>query len=293
MRKVLKWIGIVLGALIGLLVIAIAVLSLIGYQKMSNSAQYQVTESFTAPASADAIARGQYIVNSTTGCLGCHGDGAKGTVFFDGLPFGTLAAPNLTSGKGGIGGIMADADWNRAIRHGIGHDGRLLMIMPAEHFAHMADADFGAVVAYIKSLPPVDNVLPARSLAIPAYIFIGAGMFSPAAALIDHGAAHPASVTPAESADYGSYIVQLAECRGCHGPDLTGQTGGFGPAAPNISPTSEEGAWTKAQFINTIRTGINPAGHQLTDDMPWKTFKNMNDHDLGAVYTYLHSLPAK
>jgi len=45
--------------------------------------------------------------------------------------------------------------------------------------------------------------------------------------------------------------------------------------------------------FNTIRTGINPAGHQLTDDMPWKTFKNMNDQDLGAVYTYLHSLPAK
>jgi mono/diheme cytochrome c family protein len=291
MRKVLKWIGIVLGALIGLLVVVVAVIGLIGYQKMSNSAQYKESESFTAPTSAEALARGQYIVNSTTGCFGCHGDGAKGTVFFDRSPFGTLAAPNLTSGQGGFGGTMADADWNRAIRHGIGHDGRLLVIMPAEYFAHMSDADFGAVVAYIKSLPPVDNVLPARRLAIPAYVFVGLGMFSPAAALIDHSAAHPASVTPAETADYGSYIVELATCRGCHGPNLTGGTGE--PVGPNISPTGEEGAWTNAQFINTIRTGINPAGHQLTDDMPWKTFKNMNDQDLGAVYTYLHSLPAK
>src|SRR6185295_9527109 len=172
-----KWIGIGLGVIVGLLVVAIAVLSAIGYQKLSNGAAYPVTESFTVPTSAEALARGKYLVESTAGCLGCHGDGGKGSVFFEGLPFGTLAAPNLTRGQGGIGGIMTDADWNRAIRHGIGHDGRVLLIMPAEHFTHLSDADFGAIVSYIKTLPPVDNVLPARNLAFPAAAAIAAGVF--------------------------------------------------------------------------------------------------------------------
>jgi mono/diheme cytochrome c family protein len=295
MRKALKWIGIVLVGLIGLLILAIAVLSVIGYQKLTSSPQYKVTETFTASASPEAVARGDYLVNSTMGCLGCHGDGAKGQIFFDGLPFGTLAAPNLTSGKGGIGAVMTDSDFNRSIRHGIGHDGRALVIMPSESFTHLSDADLGAIVAYVKSLPPADNVVPARNLAIPALVFVGSGMFSPAAQLIDHSAAHTATVTPAETADYGSYIVELATCRSCHGPNLTGQTGGGGgaPAGPNISPSGEVGAWTKEQFINTIRTGVNPADHPLTDEMPWKTFSNMTDQDLGAVYAYLHSLPAK
>jgi len=294
MRKVLKWIGIVLGAIVGLIIIVVAVVSVIGYQKLSNTASYPVTDTIAIPTSAEAVARGQYLVTSTAGCFGCHNDGGKGEIFFDGLPFGTLAAPNLTSGQGGIGGILTDADWNRAIRHGIGHDGRALLIMPAEHFTHLTDADFGAIVAYIKSLPPVDNVLPARSIAIPGALFVGAGIFDPAPSVIDHTAVRTA-ITPAETADYGAYVVELATCRDCHGPDLTGRVddGTGAPAGPNISPTGEVGAWTKDQFINTLRTGVNPGGHKLSDDMPWAVFKNMNDQDLGAVFAYLHSLPAK
>jgi len=136
-------------------------------------------------------------------------------------------------------------------------------------------------------------VLPARSLAIPAAALVGAGVFPLAVADIDHNAAHPA-VSSAETPDYGAYIVELATCRDCHGPNLTGGDGAGGaPAGPNLSPTGEVGAWTKEQFLNTIRTGVNPAGHKLSDEMPWSVFKNMSDQDLGAVYTYLHSLPGK
>ena len=109
MRRVLKWIGIILGGIVGLLVIAVAVLYVRGYQKLTNSQQHKVTDNFAVPTSPEAVARGQYLINSTAGCFGCHGDGAKGQIFFDGLPFGTLATPNLTSGKGGIGGLMTDA----------------------------------------------------------------------------------------------------------------------------------------------------------------------------------------
>jgi mono/diheme cytochrome c family protein len=296
MRKVLKWIGIGVGVIVGLLIVIIAVVAGLGYQKLTNSQQFHVSETFTAPTSSDAVARGAYLVNSTAGCTGCHGDGFKGAIFIDAQPIGLLVAPNLSTGKGGIGGQMTDADWNRAIRHGIGHDGRVLVIMPADNFTHLSDADLGAIIAYLKSLPPADNVLPARKLGFLAYVFVGAGVFPLPAQNIDHSAAHVASVAPAETADYGHYIVAVAGCRTCHGPNLTGGTPGQGggpPVGPNISPTGEEGPWTKAQFINTIRTGTNPAGQQLSDQMPWTIFKNMTDQDLGAVYDYLHSLPGK
>src|SRR5260221_603830 len=104
MLRVLKWIGIGLGIIVGLLIVLIAVLAALGYQKLTNGQQYHVTETFSAATSPDAIARGQYLVNSTAGCTGCHGDGFKGSTFIDAQPMGLLVAPNLTSGQGGIGG---------------------------------------------------------------------------------------------------------------------------------------------------------------------------------------------
>ena len=64
MRKVLKWIGIVLGVIVGLFIVLIAVLAALGNQKLTNGQGCHVTETFTAPTSPDAIARGQYLVNS-------------------------------------------------------------------------------------------------------------------------------------------------------------------------------------------------------------------------------------
>jgi len=294
MRKILKWVGIIVGVVIALVVVAALVVGLNGYVKLTNSQAYKFTQSFTAPTSAAAVARGQYLVNSVVGCFGCHGQGGKGAIFINAQPIGLLVAPNLTRGQGGVGGQMTDADWNRAIRHGLGHDGRVLMIMPADNFAHLSDADFGAVVAYIKSLPPVDNVLPGRQLAPAAYLLVGAGLFPLPAQEIDHTATPVASVTPAETADYGEYIVTLADCASCHGPKFTGGTPGQGtPVGPNIAPSGEVGGWTQAQFINTIRNGTTPSGETLSTEMPWMTFRNMTDQDLGAVYDYLHSLPSQ
>ena len=69
----------------------------------------------------------------------------------------TLAASNLTSGLGGKGREYTDIDFVRAIRHGIGKDRKSLVIMPSQYFNKFSDEDVGAIVAYLKSLPPVDN----------------------------------------------------------------------------------------------------------------------------------------
>ncbi|MEP7358960.1 MAG: hypothetical protein ABI847_17050, partial [Anaerolineales bacterium] len=100
MRKVLKWIGIILGGLVVLILIAAVALYALGSSKINK--QHTVGEGFTAPTSAEAVTRGEYLVNNVAGCFGCHSDGAQGQYFFHNeMPFGTLAAPNLTSGKGG------------------------------------------------------------------------------------------------------------------------------------------------------------------------------------------------
>jgi hypothetical protein len=76
----------------------------------------------------------------------------------------TLAIPNLTTGAGGVGDTNTDEDWVRAIRHGVGHDGRGLALMPSAVFYYLSDEDLGALIAYLKSLPPVDNEMPGTDL---------------------------------------------------------------------------------------------------------------------------------
>ncbi|MEP7358400.1 MAG: c-type cytochrome, partial [Anaerolineales bacterium] len=112
---------------------------------------------------------------------------------------------------------------------------------------------------------------------------------------IDHSAAHPASVAHGLTPEYGHYVVYMAGCTDCHGPSLNGvaPSGGGPPAAvppPDLTLKGEVGQWTVEQFVNTIRTGITPSGHQLDSEMPWEFYKGMTDEDLQAVYTYLHTL---
>jgi len=294
MQKALKWVGIGLGVLIGLVLIVAVALYAIGRARIHRA--YEVGENFTIPTSAEAAERGRLLTGSTVGCLECHSPDGSGSVFFDNEPpFGTMSAPNLTTGAGGVGG-MTDAEWERAVRHGIGRDGRVLIIMPSHHFAWMSDEDLGAVLAYIKTLPPVDNELPARSLHPLLYVLGAAGMLGdlPVEA-IDHEAAHPASVAASTDAGYGEYLTHLATCYDCHGPALDGESAGGPPAEvppPNITGGGEVGGWTTEQFITAMRTGATPGGRQLDPEaMPWVFFGQMSDDDLTAIYNYLQTLP--
>jgi hypothetical protein len=97
--------------------------------------------------------------------------------------------------------------------------------------------------------------------------------------------------------EYGKYLVDISDCRTCHGQKLSGaqipdptMTG----ITPNLSPGGELGLWTEEQFINTLRTGITPHGHELDPEfMPPKFFERLTDDELKAMWLYLQSLPAK
>jgi mono/diheme cytochrome c family protein len=296
-RKILKWIGIVLGGLLGLLVLSFAVLYLIGTSKWKRlHGTYDVpVESITIPTDAASIARGEHVATIRI-CRECHTPALSGQ--FVGVPgLFAFGVPNLTSGRGGVGKIMSDADWVRAIRHGVGHDGRGLSIMPAAAFYYISDEDLGALIAYLKSLPPVDNDIPMLDLGPLGRVMLALGQLppeisKPAVLVIDQQAPRPASPQPAVTKEYGEYLAHI--CMECHGAQLNGkiihEEGEY--LAANLTPGGELASWSEAGFIKTLRTGVTPSGHKLLGVMPWKYLGQMTDDELSAVWLYLQSLPA-
>lgn len=292
MRKILKWIGIALGSLIGLLAITLIVLNFVGGAK-ANKIYEIADETVTIPTDEAAILRGQHLATIYT-CTQCHTENLGGELSFEVPGMVSIPTPNLTSGAGGVGSLMTDQDWLRAIRHGVGHDGRGLLIMPAQGFNSLSAADLGALIAYLKSVPPVDNQLSERRVALLGRVMMAVGQFpAPAVDEIDHASPPGEMPEAGVSIANGRYLTRT--CLECHGASLNGAP--FGPPGqevptPNLTPGGELAGWTEAQFFTTIRTGINPEGHQLSEDMPWKNFGQMTDEELQSVWLYLQSLPA-
>lgn len=292
MRKTLKWIGIALGSLIGLLAIALIVLNFVGSAKANKI--YEIAgETVTIPTDAAAIQRGQHVAIIYT-CTNCHTANLGGELGFVVPGMVSIPTPNLTSGAGGIAPLLSDEDWLRAIRHGVGHDGRGLLIMPAQGFNALSAADLGALIAYLKSVPPVDNQLPERRIELLGRLMMAVGLFpAPAVEKIDHTS--PPGELPMAGVSIASGRYLTRTCLECHGANLNGAP--FGPPgqevpSPNLTPGGELAGWTEEQFFTTIRTGFTPGGHQLSEDMPWVNFGQMTDEELSSVWLYLQSLPA-
>ena len=292
----LRWVGIILGAVIVIVLLSAGALAVSGNARLDRSYSVPV-ETVAIPTDAASLARGQHIV--TTVCVACHTPNLGGAPVINAPGFMVVTASNLTSGQGGVAAdqYKTDADWVRAIRHGVDPDGKSLLLMPAQDFWYLSDADLGAVIAYVKSVPPVDNTPPDTALALPARLLAGAGRLDAliVARQIDQTGPRPAAPAPGVTADYGHYLVQMHFCQNCHGADLAGgpNPNPTGPAVPNLTPAGELRAWSQADFIKAIRTGDTLSGQHLSDAMPWKTFSGMTDDELQAIWLYLKSLPAK
>ncbi len=297
-RKILKRIGIVLGGLVGLLVLAFIVLYIIGGAKWNQiHGKYDVpVETITIPTDQASIARGKHIATIRM-CTNCHTEalsGQTGRV----LALITVAFPNLTAGAGGVGATNTDQDWVRAIRHGVGHDGRGLILMPARAFYYLNDEDLGALIAYLKSVPPVDNVLPRTDLGPVGRVLLALGQLPPIGTVpdvtvINHNGPRPVAPKPGVTVEYGKYLART--CTMCHGANLNGQTirlEGSDYLTPNLTPGGEPGFWAEEDFFTTLRTGVTPSGHKLKAVMPCKYFGQMTDEELRAVWMYLQLLPA-
>ncbi len=290
LKKALKWAGIALGGLLGAIVIVLVILYFVGGARINKTYDIQVA-SVAVPNEAGAIQRGRHLVEAFALCQECHGEKLYGDLLDVCFLFGEIMPSNLTSGRGGVGGAYTDADFARAIRHGITREGKGIIIMPSEHYNVFGDEDLGAIIAYLRSLPPVDNELPKTSVGPLARLIAVLDSSIIAAQVIDHTAPRPPSPTPGVTPEYGEYLATM--CTLCHGEDFGGgKPPGEDVFAPNLTSGGMPGTWSEADFINTIRTGVTPGRNQLDEEnMPWNRFRLMTDDELKAIWSFLSSLP--
>jgi mono/diheme cytochrome c family protein len=287
--RILKWIGYILGGLVAVIVIALGVFYFMSEQKLGTN--FEATpDPITIPTDEAGIARGEHLVTAVVECVGCHTPNLGGQMLVDDPGFAQIPAPNLTGGQGGIGSTYTDEDWVRALRHGVAADGRQLIIMPSHWYNYLTDEDLGAVIAYLKTVPPVDQAWPARSVAfIPTRILIALGQFPFAPELIAQNEPRP---TPEAgvSVEYGEYLSRVAACRDCHGDNLAGGTNQGAPVGPNLTPGGAFAAYREEDFLKVMHTGVTPGGRTLSEEMPWENYGQMTDDELRALFIYLQSL---
>jgi mono/diheme cytochrome c family protein len=242
-----------------------------------------------------AIARGKRLVDSRIGCNGCHGQDFGGRLIIDISIVGHWVAPNLTTGIGSRTRGYTSSDWDRAVRHAVRKTGQSSS-MPSEEFVNLSDHELSDVVAYIRSMPPVDRDLgPVRIGPVFAFLTATDPKTLPAF-YIEHDKPHavepPASTVP--SVELGQHISQV--CRGCHGPTLSGGKVAGDPNMPivaNITPheTGLKG-WTEADFFRALREGRRKDGTAIVEQMPWRAYGQMSDTELKGLWAYLQTVPA-
>jgi len=284
-----KWIGGLLAGVVMLAGVLAFALVLVGFYKVNFPAVRGRPSDIKIAATPEQLARGAKIAKI---CAGCHSPteepplSGSNMLANGGPPVGTMYAANLT--PAGEIKDWTDGEVIRAIREGIHKNGRSLIVMPAEVFRNLSDADVQSVVAFLRSQPATGAATPPTKLNIMGALLIALVFPTAAQAPITQPVVAPPE---GPSADYGRYLVSIADCRSCHGEHLAGRVvkGPGPPAGPNLTMIVPN--WSAEQFAQTIRTGVDPNKHVLSAEMPWKNIsKFATDDDLAAIYAYLHGL---
>ena len=293
MNMMLKRIGIFLGGLLVLVAVLAVVVVIVSNVRINKVYEIE-TAVLDIPTDAASIEAGQHM-SVIRGCIDCHGENLAGKVFFSDPALGEIIATNLTSGEGGTADYSA-ADWDRAIRYGIGPDSKPLLFMPSHEYYVLSDNDLSELIAYLRSLDPIDNPMPDSKVGLLARVLFLAGQFPLVPAeMINYDVSRSILVEPEVSVEYGEYLA--AGCVGCHGTDyaggpIPGMPPDVSPAA-NLTPSGRLGEWTETEFKDVLRTGVRPDGTLVDPVMPFSAVGQMTDDELSALWLYLQSLPAK
>ena len=264
------------------------------------------------------IERGKYLANHVTVCMDCHSKrdwsvfsgpltegslGAGGESFDKNAGFpGNIYSTNLTPY---VLSAWSDGEVYRAITAGVGKDGHAIFpVMGYQRFGKMSYEDIFSIIAYLRTLRPVKNIVPPSKLDFPVNLL---NKLSPKKGVPSD------QPYQKDSVKYGGYLVNAAGCIDCHskqekGAIVSGSEFGGGmefkqPAgvirAPNITmhQTAGIGAWTEEMFVQKFKSYSQPdhqnqkiAKNELNSPMPWTMYSGMKNEDLKAVYKYLKSL---
>jgi mono/diheme cytochrome c family protein len=297
MARILRWSGFALLALLVITAAAALTVYVVSARRLQRVYSVTVAVPHTIPTDPAAVARGRHVATALGSCTLCHGQDLGGQMLGEPGPIGTLAAPNLTRGRGGLATFSA-ADWVRGIRHGVHRDGTTLIIMPSEAFVYMNERDVADLIAYLTQLPAVDREMPRTQLGPLGGTLLALGKFSVLIAEKTPRMAYPAVVPPGRTLAYGRYLANYTGCHGCHGFGLSGGRVAGPPNTPpasNLTPDPLTGiaSWTEGDFVRAVREGVRPNGRAIDPFMPWPYFAGMTDDEVGALWLYVRSVPSK
>ncbi len=306
-RILLRVLGLIAVVIVG----GLAFLSL-------RSPDMRAAPSIQVERTPERIARGRHTF-AVSGCIACHSVSDQTRFGFPpvegglakGQPVpgpGTIVAPNLTSDPETGAARFTDGQLIRAIREGIGHDDRVLFpMMPYSEYRQMSDEDVQALVAFIRTLPPIRNPLPTSKVMFPVNLFI---KFMPK--VVESVPSIPRSDTK----KYGAYLAKINGCYFCHTPFESNQTveakafsGGhvfeLGKDArvvsANLTPDKDTGLgkWAEEQFLAKFAeykdyAANGPPKIDLVHNtvMPWLEQSQSPAEDLKAIFAYLQTVPA-
>ncbi|MCG8607303.1 cytochrome C [bacterium] len=311
MKRLVKMVGGLLAVLVVLAISGIAYLQ-IALPDVGDAPALDIS---VQPAMLD---RGKYLAENVANCIFCHSDhdfsyyagpvvpGTEGKGGFE-LPApaaGLFYASNITPAAIGS---WSDGEVFRAIAMGVRNDGEpLFPIMPYPEFNEMAESDLHAIIAYLRTLAPIENEVPKSQINFPLNLIMRT---------------IPKSYTPRElpaesdTIAYGKYLAKIAACHVCHTPiDNRGQplpgmdfAGGFEFIMPsgqivrsaNITQHYHTGigAWDQAYFLSRFKEYADPTKNRIAvaeggenTMMPWLQFAGMTQDDLTAIYRYLQTV---
>jgi mono/diheme cytochrome c family protein len=223
---------------------------------------------------AEKVAHGARLAEILN-CTGCHGVNLQGSQLADNQATGAMYAPNITL----ILPNYTDAGLERLIRHGEPKDGREFWFMPVESYQFLSDADFAALVAYLRTLKPAGKQLPAFRFNRDEYKDVEQGILGNAEVqvrkyrddpLIDLGPQHA----------WGRYLVQTT-CTACHNNALQGW--------PNFTPNLDiAGAYSKAELTRLLTNGQSKTGKEVgMSGVVRKHFSQLSPREREAIVDYI------
>jgi mono/diheme cytochrome c family protein len=277
MRKALRWLGIGLGAAIGLLLLAAGAIFAISEMALrkEHRAAAEPLPAPTAAELADAPRQARIL-----GCLSCHGDKLQGKVMFEAPGVARMVAPNLTT----LAAAASDQQLAAAIRQGIGHDGRALFVMPSAMYSRLDPGEVAALIAWLRAQPRVAGMSDPVRIGPLGRFGIATGRFRSAPQDVRRFADQvPIDLGPAHAA--GRRIAANV-CSECHGPALFGQRMGGGEEPPDLEVSA---GYDLAQFTALMRTGRTPSGKKLglMELVAKNDLAHLTDAEIAALHAYL------
>ena len=265
-----------------------------------------------AQANKDLVAQGQYLFAVAGGCA-CH-TVPKETYHTGGrafpIPFGKVFSTNITQDKETGLGDWSDQQIHDATRLGIRRDGsRLLPVMPYEDYSGMAQQDLKALIAYIRTLKPVQKATPELNTWLPLVRQVGAPLYVKTFAQLSNSPAQ----APKDSVERGRYLVNhVSLCGDCHTPrnsigvrnrslylaGASAKQGPLGEEIPNITPDKDTGIgdWKREDIAELLITGTKPDFDNVQGLMyeviqgTTHGYKDMKREDALAIADYLKSI---